>query len=126
MCFISWPNKLSNKWLIAAVDYSYDARRLAFWTKPNVMECLRTYNIGAILTVGNFSYGGSFGSLGKSLTTPEFHKAGRKTDYYTGTVAYKQGPFAASVSYFKSNQFKNTVDAVSIGTAALIAAVIEF
>lgn len=82
---------------------------------------LRTYNIGAILTVGNFSYGGSFGSLGKSLTTPEFHKAGRKTDYYTGTVAYKQGPFAASVSYFKSNQFKNTVDAVSIGTHYLLA-----
>lgn len=82
---------------------------------------LRTYNIGAILTVGNFSYGGSYGSLGKSLTTPEFHKTGRKTDYYTGTVAYKQGPFAASVSYFKSTQFKNTVDAVSIGTHYLLA-----
>jgi len=77
---------------------------------------LRTFNIGAILNVGNFSCAGSFGSLGKSLTTPEFHKTGRKTSYYTGTVAYKQGPFAASVSYFKSDQFKNTVDAVSIGT----------
>ena len=77
---------------------------------------LRTFNIGAILNVGNFSCAGSFGSLGKSLTTPEFHKTGRKTNYYTGTVAYKQGPFAASISYFKSDQFKNTVDAVSIGT----------
>ena len=82
---------------------------------------LRTFNIGAVLNVGNFSYAGSFGSLGKSLTTPEFHKTGRKTDYYTGTVAYKQGPFAASASYFKSNQFKNTVDAVSIGTSYLLA-----
>jgi hypothetical protein len=82
---------------------------------------LRTYNIGAILTVGNFSYGGSFSSLGKSLTTPKFHKTGRKTDHYTGTVAYKQGPFAASISYFKSNQFKNTIDAVSIGTHYLLA-----
>lgn len=92
-------------------------------TNPDAFKLsnLRTYNIGAILTVGNFSYGGSFGSLGKSLTTPEFHKTGRKTDYYTGTVAYKQGPFAASVSYFKSNQFKNTVDAVSIGTHYLLA-----
>lgn len=92
-------------------------------TKPTEFKLsnLRTYNIGAILTVGNFSYGGSFGSLGKSLTAPEFHKTGRKTDYYTGTVAYKQGPFAASVSYFKSNQFKNTVDAVSIGTHYLLA-----
>ena len=85
------------------------------------MSHLRTYNIGAVLSVGNFSYAGSYGSLGKSLTTPEFHKTGRKTDYYTGTVAYKQGPFAASVSYFKSNQFKNTVDAVSIGTHYLLA-----
>ena len=68
---------------------------------------LRTFNIGAILNVGNFSSAGSFGSLGKSLTTPEFHKTGRKTSYYTGTVAYKQGPFAASISYFKSDQFKN-------------------
>jgi len=82
---------------------------------------LRTFNIGAVLNVGNFSYAGSFGSLGKSLTTPEFHKTGRKTDYYTATAAYKQGPFAASVSYFKSNQFKNTVDAVSIGTSYLLA-----
>lgn len=82
---------------------------------------LRTYNIGAILNVGNFSYGGSFGSLGKSLTTPEFHKTGRKTNYYTGTVAYKQGPFAASISYFKSEQFKNTVDAISIGTHYILA-----
>lgn len=82
---------------------------------------LRTYNIGAVLTVGNFSYAGSFGSLGKSLTTPEFHKTGRKTDYYSGAVAYKQGPFAASVSYFKSTQFKNTIDSVSIGTSYLLA-----
>ncbi len=82
---------------------------------------LRTFNIGAILNVGSFSYAGSFGSLGKSLTTSEFHRTGRKTDYYSGTVAYKQGPFAASVSYFKSDQFKNTVDAVSIGTNYLVA-----
>ncbi|GAB4166386.1 MAG: porin [Rickettsiaceae bacterium] len=76
---------------------------------------LRTFNIGAVLNVGNFSYAGSFGSLGKSLTTPEFHKTGRKTDYYSGAIAYKQGPFSTSVAYFKSNQFKNTVDAVTIG-----------
>jgi hypothetical protein len=82
---------------------------------------LRTFNIGAVLNVGSFSYAGSFGSLGKSLTTAEFHKTGRKTDYYSGTVAYKQGPFAASVSYFKSDQFKNTVDSVSVGTHYLLA-----
>ena len=92
-------------------------------TNPTIFKLsnLRTFNIVAILNVGSFSYAGSFVSLGKSLTTAEFHKTGRKTDYYSGTVAYKQGPFAASVSYFKSDQFKNTVDAVSVGTNYLLA-----
>ncbi len=101
------------------------AKRFATPTDTNPakfkLSNLRTFNIGAVLNVGNFSYAGSFGSLGKSLTTAEFHKTGRKTDYYSGTVAYKQGPFAASVSYFKSDQFKNTVDAVSVGTHYLLA-----
>lgn len=81
------------------------------------LDNLRTYNIGAVLNIGNISCAGSYGSLGKSLTTSEFHKTGRKTDYYTGTLAYKQGPVAASVSYFKSSQYKNTVDAITLGTS---------
>lgn len=82
---------------------------------------LKTYNIGGILNVGSFSYAASFGSLGKSLTTAEFHKTGRDTKYYTGGVAYKQGPFSASVSYFRSDRYKNTVDCVTIGTDYLLA-----
>jgi hypothetical protein len=101
------------------------AKKFATKDDPNPAQFklsdLRTFNIGAVLNVGNFSYGGSFGSLGKSLTTPEFHKTGRETKYYTGSVAYKQGPFAASISYFKSDQFKNTVDAVSVGTHYVMA-----
>lgn len=77
---------------------------------------LRTYNIGAVLNIGSLSYAVSYGSLGKSLTTAEFQKTGRNTDYITGAVAYKQGPFVASIGYFKSNQYKNSVDAISIGT----------
>lgn len=84
-------------------------------TRSFSLSNLKTYNIGAILKVGNFSYAGSFGSLGKSLTTKELYKTGRKTNYYSGAIAYKQGPFATSIAYFKSNQFKNTVDAISIG-----------
>jgi len=80
------------------------------------LKDLRTYNIGAILNAGNFSYAASFGSLGKSLTTPEFHRTGRETTYYTGGVAYKQGPFTTSLTYFRSDQYKNTVDCVTIGT----------
>ena len=82
---------------------------------------LRSYNLGAVLSFGNFSYAGSYGSLGKSLTTKAFHKTGQKTTYYTGAMAYKQGPFTASLSYFKSNQYGNVVDAVSIGTDCKLA-----
>jgi hypothetical protein len=80
------------------------------------LKNLRTYNIGAILNVGSFSYAASFGSLNKSLTIAEFHKTGRDTRYYTVGAAYKQGPFTASVTYFRSEQYKNTVDCVTIGT----------
>lgn len=82
---------------------------------------LRTYNLGAVLNVGSFSYAGSFGSLGKSLTIAEFQKTGRDTKYYTGAVAYKQGPFTASVSYFRSDRYKNTVDCVTLGTDYMLA-----
>jgi hypothetical protein len=91
--------------------------------EPSVSKLsnLRTFNIGGVMNFGNYSCAGSFGSLGKSLTTPEFHKTGRDTMYYTGAVAYKQGAFATSLSYFRSDQFKNTVDAISIGTSYLLA-----
>lgn len=77
---------------------------------------LRAFNVGAVLNFGSFSYAAGYGTLGKSLTTPEFHKTGRITNYYSGSVAYKQGSFATSISYFKSSQFKNTVDVVAVGT----------
>lgn len=77
---------------------------------------LRTYNIGGILTYGNFSYAVSYGSLGKSLTFKEYYKGGRDTRYYNGAIAYGQGPIKASLAYFKSQQFKNTVDAITLGT----------
>jgi hypothetical protein len=39
------PKKLSSKWMIAVCLYAYDARRLGYWTKENIMEYLRTCNI---------------------------------------------------------------------------------
>lgn len=77
---------------------------------------LKTYNLGAVLTYGNFSYSASYGSLGKSLTTPEYHKTSRHVSHYNGAVAYSQGPIKTSISYFKSTRFTNTVDTVAIGT----------
>lgn len=77
---------------------------------------LKAYNIGAVLNYGNFYYAVSYGSLGKSLTTPEYHKTGRKTDYYTAAIAYNQGPFKVSANYFKSDKFKNTAEAWTLAT----------
>ena len=85
------------------------------------LKDLRTYNIGAVLNFGNFSYAGSFGSLGKSLTTPEFHKTNRKTNYYSAAIAYKQDSFATSLSYFYSKTFGNTLSAITIGTSYKLA-----
>ncbi len=85
------------------------------------LKDLMAYNIGAALSIGSFSVAGSYGSLENSLTTREFHKTGTDTKYYTGAAAYNQGPFTVSLSYFRSDQFKNTVDAVSLGTDYVLA-----
>lgn len=81
---------------------------------------LKAYNLGAMLSYGNFSCSGSYGSLGKSLTTPAYHKVGRDTEYYSGALAYSQGPIKTSISYFKSYRYKNTIDAVTVGTEYLV------
>ncbi len=85
-------------------------------TTEHKLSNLKTYNIGAVLNVGNFAYSAAYGSLGESLTTSAFNKTGRETDYYTATVAYNQGPFATSLSYRKIDQFTNITEAISIGT----------
>lgn len=90
-------------------------------TNTYKLRNLKAYNIGAVLNVGNFSYAGSYGDLGKSLTTPEYHKAGQKTHYYTGGIAYKQGPASMSLSYFKSSQFKNDIDVITAGASYQLA-----
>ena len=77
---------------------------------------LSTYNLGLTLNYGNFSYGASYGTLGKSLTTPEYNKTGRNTKYLNGAVAYGQGPVKTSISYFKSNQYTNTLNSVTLGS----------
>lgn len=82
---------------------------------------LRTYNIGGFLNYGSFSYAASYGSLNKSLTNKYINKAGRDTIYYDAAVAYGQGPVKASLTYFKSAQFKNTIDAFTLGSEYAIA-----
>jgi hypothetical protein len=82
---------------------------------------LRTYSTGALLHVGNFGFGLSYGSLGKSLTTKAYHRAGNMTDYYVSAVNYKYGPFNTSLSLFKANQFKNLTDIFTLATSVTLA-----
>lgn len=77
---------------------------------------LKTYNIGAILIYGKFSYAASYGTLGKSLTTKKYYKTGRDTCYYNGTISYTQDKIKTSISYFRSERFKNTIDVIALGT----------
>jgi predicted porin len=85
-------------------------------TAKYALSDLKAYNIGAHLTYGNFSYAVSYGSLGDSLTSPEFHKVSRDTYFYNGSIAYKQGPIKTSIAYFKSSKYSNELDAVTLGT----------
>lgn len=63
---------------------------------------LRTYNLGAILTFGSFSYPAYYGSMSNSLTARKYHLARRTTDYFNGAVALKQGRhIKTSYSYFR-------------------------
>lgn len=81
------------------------------------LKNLRSYNVGAVFTYGGMAYAASYGTLGKSLTTTEYHKAGRKTEYYTAAMAYTQGPASVSLDYFRAEKFDNTADALTVGTS---------
>jgi hypothetical protein len=82
---------------------------------------LRSYNIGGELKVNDFTYSACYGSLGKSLTTPEFHKTGRNASYYSLGTAYKYNATTAKLSYFASEQFKNKVSSVKLNVTHLLA-----
>ncbi len=82
---------------------------------------LRSFNIGGELKVSGFTYGACYGSLGKSLTTPEFHKAGRNSHYYSVGTAYKHNATTTKVSYFASEQFKNKVNSIKLNVDHLLA-----
>lgn len=82
---------------------------------------LRSYNIGGELKVNDFTYSACYGSFGKSLTTPEFHKVGRNSSYYSLGTAYKYNATTAKLSYFASEQFKNKVSSVKLNVSHLLA-----
>lgn len=104
-----------------AANSAKEYRASLLYAKHKISK-LAAYGLGAALNTGNFTHSLFYGDLGKSLTTKEYHKAGRKTKYYKAASMYSQGPFAVSISYFKSQKFKNDFDSVSLGTDYLLAA----
>lgn len=79
------------------------------------LSSMRTYNIGAILTYGNFSYAASYGDV-KGFTSREVDGNKRGTRLYSTAVGYTQGPVGVSLSYLLTDARKNKIDAVTIGT----------
>ena len=82
---------------------------------------LRSYNIGGELKLSDFTFNACYGNLGKSFTTPEFHKSGTKSHYYNAGVAYKYGQTTTKLSYFGSEQYKNKVSSVKLNISHILA-----
>jgi hypothetical protein len=77
---------------------------------------LNTYNIGGVVTLGNYSLVASYADLGKSMTSSQVLGTKRKTKYYTVGGAYAQGPAAISLTYSKANQYTNKMNIYTLGT----------
>jgi len=82
---------------------------------------LRSFNIGGEFKVNDFTYNACYGSWGKSLTTPELHKAGRGSYYYSVGTAYKYNATTTKLSYFVSEQFKNKGNSIKLNISYLLA-----
>lgn len=82
---------------------------------------LRSYNIGCELKLSDFTFNACYGNLGKSFTTPEFHKSGTKSHYYNAGVAYKYGQTTTKLSYFGSEQYKNKVSSMKLNISHILA-----
>ena len=85
-------------------------------TKTYKIAKLNTYNIGGILTLGNYSLAASYGDLGKSMTSSQVLGTKRNTKYYTVGGSYAQGPAAISLVYSKAKQYGNKMDIYTLGT----------
>ncbi len=80
-------------------------------------QSFKTYNINASIAYGDFSYGVTFGQIGKQLGNKEISKNGLYTRLYNSAISYEQDSLNTSLAYFKLiNQQKNTTDAIALGT----------
>ena len=77
---------------------------------------LNTYNVGGVLTLGNYSLAASYGDWGKSMTSSQVLGNQRSTKFYTVGGSYAQGPVGASFVYSKSKQYGGSMDLYVLGT----------
>lgn len=80
---------------------------------------LKSYNIGTELKIHDFTYGMSYGSFGKSLTTSELHRTSRKSRYYSFNTIYRHELTTTKISYFNSNQYGNMLHSIKLNVSYL-------
>lgn len=96
---------------LAATAERGDAERSAY-------EDLFAWNVGANVTYMGFSFAGSYGDWGDSMTLKTSNLD--DSDYYTLGAAYEFGPYGVSVTYLDSSYdvagtVENDFDVLSIG-----------
>ena len=77
---------------------------------------LSTYNIGALLTVRNTSFAGSYANHMKSFTSSQVHTLGTKTNLYSIGARQNFGKVAFSSTLFKSSHRRNDLTAGTLAT----------
>ncbi len=76
----------------------------------------KLYNVGAVVSYGNWSVAGSYADAGKSLTSDLYQWDKRKNRFYTGGFAYNQGPVGISLTYLHNDKLQNKLDSYTLGT----------
>lgn len=79
------------------------------------MPKLRSYNVGGIVTKGNYSLVAGYADQGKYVSKEVYGKDTKRRFYNVGAI-YSQGPVSASVSYYKSDVHGNKMDTYLLGT----------
>lgn len=85
------------------------------------LDDYRLYNFGALLSYGNWSVAGSYADAGKSLTNKDFFFKKRQNKFYTGAVAFNNGPVGLSLTYLRNNKYENKLDSYTLGTDYVVA-----
>jgi hypothetical protein len=114
--FIAKEDKADSNWEIDS-DAVRDNNIL---TGANKLKNLKSYDIGAVLTDGNLSYGISYGNLCKSFTIKALDEH-KNTDFYTAAVNYTQGPINVSLTYIGGANRKNRFNSLALGSDYKIA-----